>query len=405
MPFFVRLISPQEGAIRDYHHCTTCNSIAVTSDIPVEETPQPNMAAAGANAAETLSPSALLGQRHMIELGTNFTVQTFAVTQVRRPPPKRLLDIGCGLGVGLDYARHALSCDVVGIDPGLLALRSAEALGFPLIRGYFPHEDARLGAPFDCIEGWEVIEHIDTPMDFLEAARESLIDGGLLALSTPNADTINRDTPLSALLSALSPDEHRIIFSPHGLSALLTRAGFPAARLLQDKRGHFFALALRNASEPPSLQPPADSLLNYYRERSEQLAHDAHFSTGFLTKLTVPCLAAGNWPDLRKTLIGADRILKAHWGIDLEDRPAIKARLARTEDDRYLTDVPLTLPIMLFAQGRLLQVTDSDQKAARDYMALASCWGQRVVEALKQIGNSDQILINITQKATAIAAA
>ncbi len=405
MPFFVRLISPQYGTIRDYHHCTTCSSITVISDIPGDKAPQKNWDAAGTVTAETLSPSALLGQRHMIELGTNFTVQTFASTQVCRPPPKRLLDIGCGLGIGLDYASHAFSCEVVGIDPGLLALRSAEALGFPLIRGYFPHVDAGLGAPFDCIEGWEVIEHIDAPMDFLEAARESLIEGGLLALSTPNADTINRDTAPSVLLSALSPGEHRIVFSPRGLSALLTRAGFPATCLLQDKRGHFFTLSLRDASEPPSLRPPEDSLLTYCRERSVEMAHDAHFSAGFLTKLTVAYLAGGDWPDLRKTLAGADQMLKAHWGIDLEDRPGIRARLARTEGDRYLTNVPLPLPLLLFAQGRLLQATDSDQKAARDYMNLASLWGQQVVEALEQVGNSDQILLNITQRATAIAAA
>jgi hypothetical protein len=38
-------------------------------------------------------------------------------------------------------------------------------------------------------------------------------------------------------------------------------------------------------------------------------------------------------------------------------------------------------------------------------MNLASLWGQQVVEALEQVGNSDQILLNITQRATAIAAA
>lgn len=404
MPFLLRLTGSTESTTRDYHRCGSCGSIAVLEDVVPSAASRP----ISQESRKTLSPAAKLGQRHMIELGTNFDVQAFASTQVCGPPPGRMLDIGCGLGIGLDYARHTFASDVIGIDPGLLAQRSSQVLGFPLLRGYFPVDDGLLNEPFNTIEGWEVIEHVSNPLDFLECARAKLTDEGLLALSTPNACTIVRQTSASALLSCLSPGEHRIIFSPNGLSALLARAGFPASRI-EDKGGHFFALSRRGSSEPPTLQPAGGNLLSYYHERSEQLSQDPSFSTGLLMKLTVAYLAQGDWPRLQETLIRADRVMKTHWGISLEDRTAIKAHLTDSLEDAFLEQIPLPLPFLLFARGRLAQRMQGRSRGRdiemREYMTLATNWGRRVAGTLASVRNTDQVLINMIRKAEAIAAA
>ena len=41
---------------------------------------------------------------------------------------------------------------------------------------------------FDVIALWQVIEHLDAPLEFIDAAAAQLAAGGLLALSTPNPD-------------------------------------------------------------------------------------------------------------------------------------------------------------------------------------------------------------------------
>lgn len=102
------------------------------------------------------------------------------------PPMVRVLDIGCGFGESLGYHRNR-GCDAHGVEADANILRVAERYGLNVRHGLF---DARHYAPrsFDVVTLNQVIEHVADPAQVLAGIRQVLEPGGLLVLSTPNAD-------------------------------------------------------------------------------------------------------------------------------------------------------------------------------------------------------------------------
>jgi SAM-dependent methyltransferase len=78
---------------------------------------------------------------------------------------------------------------------------------------------------FDAVTMWHVIEHIGSPIEFLQEVRATLVDGGVLALATPNIESlVARATGES--WSWLSPPDHLYFYSPKTLPELLLKSGF-----------------------------------------------------------------------------------------------------------------------------------------------------------------------------------
>jgi SAM-dependent methyltransferase len=83
---------------------------------------------------------------------------------------------------------------------------------------------------FDVVTMIELIEHVTTPDVFLAAAARWLRPGGLLYLTTPNANSLNRRL-LGLEWSVVSPPEHQTIWSPRGICQALVRSGFVPRRV------------------------------------------------------------------------------------------------------------------------------------------------------------------------------
>ncbi|WP_131829639.1 class I SAM-dependent methyltransferase, partial [Teichococcus deserti] len=93
--------------------------------------------------------------------------------------------------------------------------------------GFFPG-DAPEG-PFALVTLFDVLEHIERPLDFLAAIRDTLRPGGILALQVPNFDS-----PLVQVEGAGSTvvtPGHWSYFDPASLTRLLQRAGFQTMAL------------------------------------------------------------------------------------------------------------------------------------------------------------------------------
>jgi SAM-dependent methyltransferase len=71
----------------------------------------------------------------------------------------------------------------------------------------------------------EVLEHVSDPDALLKEARHWLRPDGLLYLTTPNAESLNRRC-LGSSWSIFSPPEHLVIWSPRGLQHALARNSF-----------------------------------------------------------------------------------------------------------------------------------------------------------------------------------
>jgi 2-polyprenyl-3-methyl-5-hydroxy-6-metoxy-1,4-benzoquinol methylase len=102
------------------------------------------------------------------------------------PSRVRVLDIGCGFGESLGYHRDR-GCDAHGVDADANILRVAQRHGLQARHGLF---DPANYAPqtFDVVTLDQVIEHVGDPLKVLHGVHQVLKPGGLLVLSTPNAD-------------------------------------------------------------------------------------------------------------------------------------------------------------------------------------------------------------------------
>jgi 2-polyprenyl-3-methyl-5-hydroxy-6-metoxy-1,4-benzoquinol methylase len=140
---------------------------------------------------------------------------------VRRP---RLLDVGCAAGFFVvEAAARGWAAEGIDVSDEMVEWGRAN-LGADITQGGF-HDFGPLEPAFDVITMWDYIEHSLDPVDDLERARLLLRPGGLLALSTGDADS------LVARLSGsrwhlLTPRHHNFFFGRKALSRLLERNGF-----------------------------------------------------------------------------------------------------------------------------------------------------------------------------------
>jgi SAM-dependent methyltransferase len=143
------------------------------------------------------------------------------------PPKARVLDIGSGQGdlmVKLQAARPdvALAGFELSASGVEISRRKVPAGKFLVVDLFQPPTDA---APF---AGWateavcsEVLEHVDSPVAFLKAARPYLADNARLVVTVPGG-------PMSAFDRHIG---HRQHFTRESISRLLGEAGFTVDRV------------------------------------------------------------------------------------------------------------------------------------------------------------------------------
>ncbi|MDR0641996.1 MAG: class I SAM-dependent methyltransferase, partial [Treponema sp.] len=150
----------------------------------------------------------------------------------------KLLDIGCAYGAFLQTASRA-GFDVLGLDPAEDAVRYVrDELALQALQGFFPPEKALqsppgpfTGASFSAITLWYVIEHFPDPAAALEEGWRLLMEGGVLAFSTPSFSGISgRSSPRTFLEK--SPGDHWTIWSPRTCRRVLKDHGFRVKRIV-----------------------------------------------------------------------------------------------------------------------------------------------------------------------------
>ncbi|MBI4468949.1 MAG: methyltransferase domain-containing protein [Acidobacteria bacterium] len=134
----------------------------------------------------------------------------------------RLLEIGCADGEFLAVAKEA-GYEVAGLeaDPGSCA--AGRARGFDVRTGTIAAAGWSAG-PFDAVALYHVIEHLDSPRAMLDEIHPLLAPQGLLAIETPNIDTLWFNI-LGPRWRQLIPD-HYFFFSPRTIALLLRDTGF-----------------------------------------------------------------------------------------------------------------------------------------------------------------------------------
>lgn len=142
-------------------------------------------------------------------------------------PGARLLDVGCGNGVFLDFARRA-GWQTTGIDLDPKAVETARAFGLDVRLGSIETLDPSQ-EQFDGITLSHVIEHVHSPAELLTACWRLLRPGGWIWIETPNLDAYGHQLYASNWLG-LDPPRHLVLFSRLALFGLVQKTGFVGAR-------------------------------------------------------------------------------------------------------------------------------------------------------------------------------
>ncbi|MEZ0227148.1 MAG: class I SAM-dependent methyltransferase [Planctomycetota bacterium] len=140
------------------------------------------------------------------------------------PEAGRLLDVGCGNG-GFLRAFHARAPGwrLNGTDLHGRYRKDVEAIGG--VEGFHQLEPEVVPGEFDWIVLLHVLEHIPSPIEFLERLRTKLRPGGRLVIEVPD----HRSWPFDLAIA-----DHASHFSAETLRALLVRAGYSLQALASD---------------------------------------------------------------------------------------------------------------------------------------------------------------------------
>ena len=128
-----------------------------------------------------------------------------------------ILDIGCGKG---DFVRVATreGWQATGIDLSESAVRIAQRFSIPVVKLDFLSKDI-FSNSYDIITMFEVLEHLQHPVQFLRKAESVIRSGGLLYITTPNFNSLDR--MVLAKNWEVIHREHLTYFTPSTLRSII----------------------------------------------------------------------------------------------------------------------------------------------------------------------------------------
>ncbi len=137
---------------------------------------------------------------------------------------RRVLDVGCSVGIFLDVARKR-GWHTTGLELNNRAYEYAKnTLGLDIHKklldecGFAPGQ-------FDAITLWEVLEHIPDPRGIIEQIAALLTPGGLLSILVPNRNALSARM-LRQDCACFGGRNHLWYFDPDTLTELLRQSGF-----------------------------------------------------------------------------------------------------------------------------------------------------------------------------------
>jgi 2-polyprenyl-3-methyl-5-hydroxy-6-metoxy-1,4-benzoquinol methylase len=137
----------------------------------------------------------------------------------------RVLDVGCAAGFFLSEAQKR-GWQAEGLDVSSFAVEYARTqFGLDVRQGSFTDLDYPAGR-YDLVTLWDVIEHVPDPKAYVQKAARLLRPGGVIALATPDVDSIPARLTGKRWVGYKLSEEHIYYFSARTLTHMLEEAGF-----------------------------------------------------------------------------------------------------------------------------------------------------------------------------------
>jgi 2-polyprenyl-3-methyl-5-hydroxy-6-metoxy-1,4-benzoquinol methylase len=145
---------------------------------------------------------------------------------VSQSQTRRLLDVGCHIGVMVELAQKA-GWEAWGVEPSQWASEQARKQGLHVLTGTL--NDATVPENyFDVVTLWDVVEHLTDPVAELRNAHRVLKSGGVFAIHTIDIESL-----FARAMGNRWPwlmEMHLYYFSPRTLSKMLAQNGFHLIR-------------------------------------------------------------------------------------------------------------------------------------------------------------------------------
>ena len=150
------------------------------------------------------------------------------------PPGReaRILEIGCGHGALLHFAREAGYANIAGVDGSAAQVEAAKRLGIPGVRHgeLLATLKTEPAASLDAVIAYDVIEHLtkDELLDLTDEVHRTLKPGGRWIIHAPNG--------LSPFAGVMRYGDltHEQAFTPESLTQLFLACGFREASFYED---------------------------------------------------------------------------------------------------------------------------------------------------------------------------
>ncbi len=141
----------------------------------------------------------------------------------------KLLDVGCGIGYFLEEAKKR-GWEVYGTEYTNEAISICSEKGINMHQGKLDPTNYE-NESFDVITSFEVIEHINNPIEEITNFHSLLRKGGLTYVTTPNFNSLLRYR-LKAAYNVICYPEHLSYYTPKTIKRLFTKIGFSKKRIL-----------------------------------------------------------------------------------------------------------------------------------------------------------------------------
>jgi len=175
----------------------------------------------------------------------------------------RLLEIGCAHGGYLQRAVEA-GWVVAGVEPSQAAAEVARGCGYSVITASID-EHALPAADYQAVVAWMVLEHLPDPVATLNKLRQTLVPGGVLAVSVPNASCLDRAI-FGRYWQGYDPPRHLQVFRARQFRELLERLGYEQVRIIYQSspRDWIAGCAAWGSQRFPAARWPG-RLMEYFR--------------------------------------------------------------------------------------------------------------------------------------------
>lgn len=141
---------------------------------------------------------------------------------------KNVLDVGCFTGLSLEVIQEN-GAIAYGIELQAEAARLAEAKSPGRVRSADICAPLPFPEKFAAVTMTDVVEHLRDPLAALESLGQSMENGGLLLVTTPNTGSVVAHV-LGRYWPSRCPIHHLYLFNPSNLGLLLEQAGFEIVR-------------------------------------------------------------------------------------------------------------------------------------------------------------------------------